>query len=123
MPKFSKSSLDKLNTCHPDLIKLMLAVIEKMDVTILCGHRGEEEQNRCFQNRTSMLRWPHGKHNKVPSLAVDCAPWPIDWGNVQAFKRMGEVVKETAKEIGVDIEWGGDWPKFRDLPHIQLKEK
>jgi peptidoglycan L-alanyl-D-glutamate endopeptidase CwlK len=29
-------------------------------------------------------------------------------------------VKTAAVEIGVEIEWGGDWTKFKDGPHWQL---
>ena len=44
MPKFSQRSRERLDTCHPDLIKLMDAVIEHIDITILCGHRSAKEQ-------------------------------------------------------------------------------
>ena len=121
MPKFSKQSLDRLATCHPDLQRLMHAVIRRVDITILCGHRGETEQNAAFANHTSQLKWPKGKHNKLPSLAVDIAPYPVDWNNVQRFKDVAEIVKQEATDLDIDIEWGGDWHSIVDLPHWQLK--
>ena len=45
MPSYSKLSKARLATCHDDLITIFNKVIEHMDVTIVCGHRGKEEQN------------------------------------------------------------------------------
>lgn len=128
MPKFSQKSLDKLNTCHPDLIKLFTEVIKEYDCTILVGHRGEAEQNEAFAKGNSKLKYPNSKHNKKPSLAVDVAPYPIDFNNIERFKQMIEVVKKKAKELNIDIISGSDWDdnpdtpnKFNDLPHFELK--
>ncbi len=29
----------------------------------------------------SKIRWPDGKHNTVPSSAVDVTPYPVVWDN------------------------------------------
>lgn len=121
MPTFSRSSKEKLATCHPDLQRLMNEVIKTTDIIILCGHRGEVEQNAAFANHTSQLKWPKGKHNSMPSKAVDVAPWPLDWDNEPAFCDLAVLIKRVASEIGVSVEWGGDWKTFVDLPHYQLK--
>ena len=31
-----------------------------------------------------------------------------------------KVVKQAAAELGIPIEWGGDWRTFKDGPHWQL---
>jgi peptidoglycan L-alanyl-D-glutamate endopeptidase CwlK len=121
MPKFSRTSLDRLETCHADLQRLMHAVIEEVDCTILCGHRTQDEQDKAFAAGNSKLRFPHSKHNKFPSRAVDVAPWPIDWKDIGAFRKLSEVVKRKAHELEIDIEWGGDWRSFKDYPHYELK--
>jgi peptidoglycan L-alanyl-D-glutamate endopeptidase CwlK len=33
---------------------------------------------------------------------------------------VADAFKRAANELGVPIVWGGDWPKFRDGPHIEL---
>jgi peptidoglycan L-alanyl-D-glutamate endopeptidase CwlK len=121
MPKFSVISKERLDTCHPDLIRLMNEVIKHTDISILCGHRGEEEQNKAFNEGKSKVRFPFSKHNKTPSLAVDIAPYPIDWSDIQRFKDLAEIVKECAEKLDISVEWGGDWVKFKDYPHWQLK--
>lgn len=120
MPSFSQKSKDKLATCHPTLQSVMNEAIKQYDFTVLCGHRGEQEQNAAFKNGSSMLQWPKGKHNKLPSHAVDVAPYPIDWDNIQRFRDLAVVVKACAEELGIAITWGGDWKRFTDYPHWEL---
>ena len=120
MPSFGTKSKANLATCHPDLQRLMNEVIKEVDVTILCGHRGEAEQNAAFANHTSQLQWPKGKHNKTPSMAVDVARFPLDWNDVSGFKSLAVVIKRVAEELNIPIKWGGDWKTFKDLPHYEL---
>jgi peptidoglycan L-alanyl-D-glutamate endopeptidase CwlK len=127
MPKFSERSLERLNTCHPDLVKVMKAAIEKVDFTVLCGHRGKIEQDIAFREGNSKLKFPQSKHNKTPSLAVDIAPYPIDWNDIQRFKDLAVVILDIAREEGVKLRWGGDWDNnpltknnFNDFPHYEL---
>jgi hypothetical protein len=120
MPSFGKTSKERLATCHPDIQRLMNEVIKRVDITILCGHRGEVEQNAAFKNHTSQLKWPRGKHNKTPALAVDIAPYPVDWDDEPGFYSLAVIVKCIAMELKIPIKWGGDWESFKDLPHYEL---
>jgi len=121
MPQFSKRSRERLFTCHPDLIRLMNTVIQERDIIILCGHRGEIEQNKAYGAGNSKLRYPHSRHNTMPSQAVDIAPYPLDWNDIEGFKNLIGYVKKKAAELGIEIECGADWEKFPDYPHVQLK--
>lgn len=93
-----------------------------MDVTILCGHRGEKEQNDAFNKGNSKLTWPRSKHNRFPSEAVDVAPYPVDWKNISAFNKMCKKIEELAKELGIKIKLGRDF-SFKDYPHVELHDK
>ena len=42
----------------------------------------------------------------------------ITWKK-ENFLPIAEAMKRAAKELGVEIEWGGDW-KRQDMPHFQL---
>ena len=46
MPKFSRKSLSKLETCDKRLQDLFLTVVKKFDCTILEGHRSKDRQNK-----------------------------------------------------------------------------
>lgn len=130
MPKFSKQSLARLVTCHPDLQQVCLAGIEKVDFVILYGTRGREEQELLFKQGKSKLNWPDSAHNKTPSLAVDVAPFPIDWDDVRRFIRLASYLQGLGAGMGIPLRIGGDWnsdfimnENFYDWPHIELKEK
>lgn len=132
MKVFSKRSLRNLEQCHPDLQKLLRAAIADSlcpDFSVICGYRGPEAQNKAFAKGFSKLRFPRSKHNKLPSLAADLAPWPIDWHDRKRFIELGRNVVLIARRIGIDIRWGGDWDgdgdvtdeRFSDLPHFELE--
>jgi len=76
MPSFSKRSVDRLNSCNEDIQKVCHEVIKHYDFTVLCGHRGEEEQNEAFKQGRSNAKWGQSKHNTTPSRAIDIAPYP-----------------------------------------------
>lgn len=120
--KFSKKSIEKLLTCHPDLVMIINYALKTspLDFSVLCGHRGEKEQNRAYIDGNSKLKYPLSNHNKNPSNAVDIAPYPIDWNNIERFEILGRHVKNVANKLNIEIEWGGDW-NFKDYPHFELK--
>lgn len=126
--RFSASSEKRLVTCHPELQRLLRVLLVKKgreqsgDFIILCGHRGEQEQNKAFRDGNSKLAWPHSKHNKTPSQAVDIAPYPLDWRDLGAFESLSWHVKRTAIGLGIEIRWGGDWVAFQDMPHYELTD-
>ena len=130
MPQFSKSSLEKLATCHSDLQKLFNEVIKHYDCTILEGHRSDEDQLKAFNAGKSKIK-SGGKHNHLPSLAVDVGPNPINWKDKEKFYHFIGFVKATAIQLGIKIRCGGDWngnndlkdQTFFDLPHFELIEK
>lgn len=128
MPDFSQRSRKRLETCHPLLVRLFERVVEEYDCTILEGHRGEEAQNSAFDRGTSQIRWPDGKHNELPSEAVDAAPYPTDWDDHDRFRVFAGYVLGMARGMGIEIRWGGDWDSdwnfkdqnFNDLPHFEI---
>ncbi len=128
MPEFSKQSLERLSTAHPDLQVLFREVVEMFDCSVLGGHRDQETQDRYFDEGKSQLKWPNGKHNKIPSEAVDVAPCPIDWTDTSRFYYFAGYVKGVADQLGIKIRFGGDWNQdtqvkdenFLDLVHFEL---
>lgn len=132
MPEFSQTSKNKLSTCHPDLQRLFDVVIKIMDCTIIEGHRGQEKQDQYFREGKSKLPWPQGKHNGLPSRAVDAAPYykngGLSWDQRHCLFFAGIVIG-IAESIGIKIRWGGDWDSdrepitdqdFQDLVHFEI---
>lgn len=125
MPVFSVASSDKLKTCAEPLQRLFNAVVSERDCVILCGFRGQVDQDAAFDKGFSKLRWPHGRHNKTPSMAVDVIPYPFkneDWHNTALWAEFVEVVKNKAAELGIPIICGADWTSFPDIDHFELAD-
>lgn len=137
MPKFSELSTKRLESCHKDLQLIFLTAVQDFDCSIICGHRTEQEQERVYREGKSQLRYPESKHNSFPSMAVDVAPYPIDWVDKPRFYFFAGYVKRLAEEllnqklINHRLRWGGDWDgdslvndqSFYDLPHFELVEE
>ena len=130
MPKFGTASTQRLETCDPRIQRVLNRVIKFYDFSVLCGHRGEEEQNQAYHSGHSKLVFPQSKHNSMPSLAVDIAPYPIDWEDLNRFFFLAGAVLMAADEMGIPLRWGGDWNQdmnfknqtFFDYPHFELIE-
>lgn len=122
MPKFSARSLNRLMTCDQRLQQVMLKAIEKYDFMVLEGRRTLARQKQLVAKGTSWTM--NSKHLRNPAMAVDIAPYPLDWKNEQRFRDMAKVVMNTAKELGITLEWGGNWggKKF-DGPHFQIPDQ
>ena len=128
MPKFSEKSLAKLATCHPLLQRVFHEVVQNFDCTILEGHRDKDRQNQMVAEGKSQVRWPDGKHNTLPSCAVDVTPYPIAWDDRERQTLFAGYVLATAKAMGIDLRWGGDWSmdfevrdnQFDDLVHFEI---
>lgn len=121
MPSFSKSSQEKLATCDKRLQDLFEEVVKIQDCTVTCGYRGEKEQNEAFDAGFSRQRFPNGKHNLLPSLAVDVVPYPVDYKDEERLRCFSLLVKDVAAKMGIEVESGADWKDFVDLPHYQVK--
>lgn len=128
MPALSRASIDKLNTCHPDLQKLIAEVAKDFDLTVVYGHRTKMDQDKAFLEGRSKVQYPNSRHNSLPSMAVDVAPYPIDWNDVRRFYYLVGYIRGIANKLGIKVRVGADWngngeikdQNFFDLPHIEL---
>ena len=134
MASYSVNSREKLSTCHRDLRMIMNAVVSHFDNSILCGHRTEAAQIEAYTSGKSQVQWPNSKHNESPSMAVDAAPYPIDWNDLSRFRYFAGYVMGVADMLHAEgmithrLRWGGDWDRdtqlsdndFNDLVHFEL---
>ena len=133
MPYFGDRSKRNLMTCDQMLQDLFLEVVGYHDCAVICGYRGETDQNEAYYGGRSKLKFPQSRHNQVPSMAVDVVPWHHDqphirWEDRTAFYHFCGVVRGIAAMRGYPIRWGGDWDRdfdladqsFFDLPHFEI---
>ena len=124
MPKFGKHSKKRLETIHPDLQRLLKEAIKYFDFTVIEGTRTIQRQK--YLKKTGKTKTIKSKH--LDGLAVDIAPYPIDWVNIERFIYLAGWVKGIASQMNIDIRWGGDWDNdtrlknniFDDYVHFEL---
>ncbi len=124
MPRFGKRSKERLKGVNPKLVNILNELIKIMDVTIIEGLRTEARQNDLLAQGKSKTKY--SKH--LEGKAVDLAPYPIDWEDRERFHYMGGMLRGIAKQLNINIRWGGDWDSdgeiadnsFDDLVHVEL---
>ena len=133
MPRFGSKSRKNLETCDERLQKVFNEVVKTYDCTVTCGYRGEEDQNKAFEDGRSKVKYPHGRHNSDPSTAVDVYPYPVSMKGLDRMTHFAGFVLGTAKSMGINLIWGRDWDsdwflndrnntRFRDYPHFEIRD-
>jgi peptidoglycan L-alanyl-D-glutamate endopeptidase CwlK len=128
--ELDKQSLTKLQGVHPDLVKVVLEAAKTWtgnQFIVFEGVRTIERERMLIRTGKSSLKDPYRcRHVPKPGgkggCAVDLVPlkggqpawdWPL-------LRLLAPHIKDTAKKLGVKMEWGGDWKTFPDGPHFQL---
>jgi peptidoglycan L-alanyl-D-glutamate endopeptidase CwlK len=93
----------------------------EVNVIRTCTYRNNAMQQVYFNKRPKITNARPGEspHNYNPSFAFDIAfvrHRKLDW-SPKYFKAFADIIKG----INSDIEWGGDWVRFKDAPHFELK--
>lgn len=133
MNVFGLGSRRELSTCDFRLQQLAHRVLPIKDHSVVKGHRPEDEQNDAFREGHSELPWPDGKHNGIPSKAMDVRTYPVpanesDLREEQLY--LLGMYKGVAAELGIPVRTGGDWDRdgeiadnnFDDFFHIEIDE-
>ena len=123
MYKLGDRSRVKLRGVHPDLVKVVERAIEitLIDFTVLEGLRTPSRQQALVDAGASQTM----KSRHLTGHAVDIGAWvdnQVDW-SWPLYEKLAATMKEAARQVGVPIEAGADWVKFRDGPHFQLPWK
>jgi len=116
-------SLSRLNGVHPDLVRVVkkAAILSNLDFTVLEGLRSVERQKQLVAQGASKTM--NSRH--LTGHAVDLAPmiagevrwdWPL-------YHKLAKIVKAAAADEKVPLQWGGNWPTFKDGPHWELPWK
>lgn len=143
MYRFSNNSYKKLKGVHPRLIRFFeeLIAIADDDFSIVEGVRTTETQQMYYSWGRTVFEKPWGEKVVKPvtlldgvirkskhQLQVDGYSHSVDIAftgktkeeryDPNKFKRLREKATPLMQKYGVF--WGGDWVKFKDMPHWQL---
>jgi peptidoglycan L-alanyl-D-glutamate endopeptidase CwlK len=118
--KLGARSNSRLKGVHPDLVAVVSDAIKisPIDFTVLEGLRTLDRQKELFASGAT--RTLNSRH--LSGHAVDIAPYihgRVSW-HWPHYDLIEVAMKTAARQLDVDIEWGGDWTTFKDGPHWQL---
>lgn len=121
--QLGKRSKERLVGVHADLVRVVehAITLTKIDFTVLEGLRTIERQRELLEAGASQtLNSRHLTGHAVDLGALVNGELRWDW---PLSRLVAEAMKESAKQLNVPLEWGGDWRKFKDGPHFQLPWK
>lgn len=128
MYSFSVKSLNLLNNpkFSPTLRLLLMEAIKDspIDFTVIETVRTIEKQKEYLaKGTTKTLKSRHipDTNKSGYSEAADIAPYPLNWQDLNRFKKLSEHIKKKANQLGIPITWGGDWKSLVDMPHYEIK--
>ena len=125
MFKFSKRSLERLNTADPQLQLLAHEVlkISPYDFAITEGLRTLEKQQEYFRKGASKCDGVKNKSKHQTGRAIDIMVYDENgkgtWEK-KYYREVANLFKQKAKELNINIRWGGDFKGFFDGPHFEL---
>lgn len=110
---------------HPDLIKVVTLAYGQSPESfeVIAGLRtvGAEAAN-VADGASETMHSRHLPNSKGLACAVDvgallngCISW-----NVPLYQTIATAMKAAAAELGIPLEWGGDWKTLKDWGHFQL---
>lgn len=113
MFRFSKKSLEQLDTVDPRLKALAIQVlsVSPIDFTIVQGRRTVAQSAQNIKNGTSFLSDP-SKSKHVTGEAIDFAPYvngKLDWDDREKFWTIAKLFKQEAEKMGIKVRLGADW--------------
>lgn len=112
-------SIEKLTGVHPDLVRVVEAAHGTCKFHVTDGVRTLARQKQLVaEGKSKTLKSRHLVGCAVDLVAV------TDDGKVSydddRMRAVADAMKRAAGELGIPIEWGGDWKSFVDTPHFQL---
>lgn len=119
----SKMSENRLGGVHPDLVRVVRLALKlsTVDFAVVEGLRTKARQTELVAAGASKTM--NSRH--ITGHAVDLAPYiagQIRW-DWPPFHDIAKAMKAAATELGIAVDWGGDWVSFRDGPHWELSRK
>lgn len=116
----SKRSRAALKGVHEHLVMVVERAIRLSDIDFVVteGLRTYERQRALKDagaTRTMNSRHLTGHAVDLAALVDGQVRW--DW---PLYDKLAKAMKQASAEVGVPIEWGGDWVTFKDGPHFQL---
>ena len=125
--EFSQRSKDRMSGVDCRLIEIATHAIEitRVDFGIPAdgGVRTAERQRELFDAGLSKASGYTHKSNHQSGMALDVYAYvdgQASW-ETEHLAMVATAMLQAAAELGYQLEWGGLWVNFVDMPHFQLR--
>lgn len=125
---FNAKSLKLLTQAHPDLVKVAMRARElsplKFEITQVA--RTPAQQRRYLKagaSRTLKSRHLIAENGFAHALDFIVKVGGVVTWALENYATVADAFKAASRDLGIPIEWGGDWKGLVDGPHIQLPWK
>ena len=117
---YGTKSAERLAQVHPDLQKVFNEAIKEspLDFSITEGLRTRERQKALFDAGKSQTMNSRHMTGKAVDIAV-IREGEVTW-DFKYYQTVADHIKKVAKELEIELVWGGDWQSFKDGPHFEL---
>lgn len=121
--KLSHRSESNLQGVNPDLVKVVRRALQlsEVDFGVTEGLRTLDRQKELVA--TGKSKTMNSRHLTGHAVDVVAYPTPSGSWDWKWYEMIAKAFKIASQELGIDIEWGGDWKTFKDGPHFQLTHK
>jgi len=127
MQKLSKRSIGRLKNIDPLLIVIIADAIKDspydFGIPQHGGLRTADEQNLLFQNLKSKCDGFKKKSYHQSGKAFDIFAYvdgKASWNKKYLEKIARHLQKVAENKYNIDLDWGGDWRSWKDMPHFQM---
>lgn len=117
----NQRSLGRLKYLHPDLVSVVHLAVKysKQRFQVTQGIRTiAQQRDYLAAGKSRTLDSRHLTAHAIDFHALD------DKGNALweavFYAEIARAVFKAAKELGIEIKWGGNWKSFKDYPHFHL---
>lgn len=114
----SERDLSRMEGLHPDLVRVVrrLASFTTIPFFVVEGLRTEKRQALLLKSGASHTM--NSRHLTGHAICIvpvrDTWAWPM-------YYKLAAQMKAAAKLEGVALDWGGDWWRFKDGSHWELR--
>ena len=128
MYKLSSKSLKHLEGVDPILIDILKEAVKEspydFGIPITGGLRTEEMQYALYVKGLSKCDGTRNKSYHQTGKAFDIYGYvysKASWDKRILTKIARHIQKVAYDVFCVELQWGGDWVNFKDMPHFQIK--
>lgn len=122
----SPTSVQHLVGVHPDLINVVERAIgiTTVDFMVLASVRTLAQEAQLVKaHKSTTMHSRHLPNMDGYSCAVDLGAMvdgALVWEPISLYAGIWAAMQQAAKDLGIPLEWGGNWTTFKDYDHFQL---